>query len=66
MEMATIHCEGWIVVISPTAVLKGDHGGVVQNMAMQDVQKKNSTYELGQGLIVPGENGKLVVSSLDF
>jgi hypothetical protein len=27
MEMAIIHCEGWIVAISATAVLKGDDGG---------------------------------------
>ena len=65
MEMATIRCEGWIVGISAVAVLKGDHGGD-DHMVMRDVQKKNATHELDQGLIVPGENGKLAVSSLDF
>ena len=67
MEMATIRCEGWIVAISATAVLKGDRGGGDQNIVMRDVQKKNNaTHELDRGLIVPGENGKLAVSSLDF
>ena len=35
-------------------------------MVMRDVQKKNSTHERDRDLIVPGENGKLAVSSLDF
>jgi hypothetical protein len=65
MEMATIRCKGWIAAISTPAVLNGDWGGN-QIMVMQDVQKKNSTHERDRDLIVPGENGKLALSSLDF
>lgn len=66
MEMAANHCEGWIVAISTVEVLNGDHRGGNQNRVFQDVQKRFNIHELDQGLIVPGENGKLVVSILDF
>ena len=59
-------CKGWIVVISAAGVLKGGGGsgelehGVVRCCVMC------KRIHMRQMLIVPSENGKLAVSSLDI